>query len=80
MTELIEDLKSAAELLERARELVGKAAKVAFLPSEAERGAVRDEIVRIRLKLMLLRSDINKLHATANRGKPRVAANKVRLG
>ena len=54
MTVTIDDLKIATELLEKAAELVHEAAKVKFLLSEAARRYVSEEIVRIRLKLMLM--------------------------
>ena len=71
MTETIDDLKIATELVEKAAELVREVAKETFLPSEAARQSVREEIVRIRLKLMLLRRDLTILHDTANRRKRR---------
>lgn len=71
MTATIEDLKAAAELLERAVELIREVAKETSLPSVAERRSMGEEIVKIRLKLMLMRRDLTLLHATANRRKPR---------
>ena len=71
MTETINDLKIATELVEKAAELVREVAKETFLPSEAARQSVREQIVRIRLKLMLMRRDLTLLLDTANRRKPR---------
>lgn len=67
----VDDLKAAAELIERAANLVREAAKVGSLSSEAARRSVCQEIVRIRLKLMLMRRDLTILHDAANRRKPR---------
>lgn len=68
---VVSDLKTACELVEKAAESLHEAAKQTHLPSEAMRQSVREDIVRIRLKLMLLRRDLTILHATANRRKPR---------
>ena len=71
MTAPIDDLRSAAELIDKASELLREAAKVSSLPSEAARQSVREQVMRIRLKLMLMRRDLTLLHDTANRRKPR---------
>jgi hypothetical protein len=70
LTAIVNDLKTAAELLEKAAELLHEAAKQSDLPSEATRQSVREEIGRIRLKLFLLRRDLTMLHSAANRRKP----------
>ena len=67
----IDDLRSAVELIDKASESLREAAKVSSLPSEAARQSVREQVMRIRLKLMLMRRDLTILHATANRRKPR---------
>lgn len=74
---VVSDLKTACEFVEKATESLREAAKQTYLPSEATRQSVREEIVRIRLKLMLLRHDLTILHATANRRKPRGPGKKV---
>jgi hypothetical protein len=68
---VVSDLKTACEFVEKAAESLREAAKETYLPSEAMRQCVREEIVRIRLKLMLLRRDLTLVHDTANRRKPR---------
>ena len=50
MTAVIDDLKAAAELLEKAAGLVREAAKDTSLPSVSLRQSVGKEIVRIRLQ------------------------------
>ena len=67
---VVSDLKTACEFLEKAAESLRRAAKETYLPTEAMRQSVREEIMRIRLKLMLVRRDINLLHATAKRRRP----------
>jgi hypothetical protein len=71
MTAAIEDLKTAAELVEKATEVVREAARETSLPSEASRRFVREQVMRIRLKMMLIRRDLTILHEMANRRKPR---------
>ena len=71
MTEIVDDLKTASELVEKAAELLREAAKQSYLPSELTRQLVRQEVGRIRLKLFVLRRDLTILRATANRRKPR---------
>jgi hypothetical protein len=71
MTAPVDDLRSAAELIDKASELLREAAKASSLPSEAARQSVRELVMRIRLKLMLMRRDLTLLHDTANRRKPR---------
>jgi hypothetical protein len=78
MATIADDLKTAADLVEKATELVREAAKETFLPSEAARRSVREEVVRIRLKLMLLRRDLTIVHETANRRKPRSTGREAR--
>lgn len=70
MMPIVDDLKTAAELMEKAAELVREAAKQ-NLPSEAMRQSVREELGRIRLNLFALRRHLTSLHATANRRKPK---------
>ena len=74
---VVNDLKTAREFVEIAAQSLREAAKQTYLPSEAMRQSVREEIVRIRLKLMLLRRDLTILHATANRRKLRRPGKKV---
>ena len=71
MIAIVEDLKTAAELVEKAVELLREAAKQSYLPSELTRQLVRQEISRIRVKLFVLRRDLTILRATANRRKPK---------
>jgi len=71
MSAVIDNLKTAAELLEKAAELVREAAKETSLPSVALRQSVGEQIRRIRLKLMLLRRDLSIVHGMANRSKLR---------
>jgi len=70
MTAIADDLKTAAELIDKAVKLVHQAAKETYLPSEATRQSVREEVGRIRLKLFLLRRDLTILRSVANRRKP----------
>ena len=72
MSSVIDDLKTVAELLEKAVELVRQAAKESTLPSVSLRQSVGKEIVRIRLQLMLLRRGLTILRDLANGRKPRV--------
>jgi hypothetical protein len=78
MTAIVDDLKTAAELIEKAADLVHQAAKETYLPSEAARQSVRLAMGLIRLKLFPLRRDLALLRATANRRKPRQAGNESR--
>lgn len=55
MTTIVDDLKTAAELLEKAEEPVRRAAKETFLSSQAVRLSVGAEVGRIRLQLFGLR-------------------------
>lgn len=71
MTAIIEGLKTAAELVQKAADVIREAAKETCLPSEAARQSVREQVMRIRLKLTLMRRDLTILHAAANRRKPR---------
>jgi len=71
MTVVIDDLKTAGDLVEKAVGLVREAAQETSLPSVALRESVADQIVRIRLQLMLLRRGLTVLHDMANRRKPR---------
>ena len=73
MTGVIDELKTAAELIEKAAELVREATKETSLPSVAARQCVEEQTARIRLKLMLLRRDLTVLHGIANGRKPRRA-------
>jgi len=71
MGAIVNDLKTAVELVEKAADLLHEAAKETYLPSEAARQSVREEIERIRFKLFLLRRDLTIVRATANRRKPK---------
>ena len=72
MTSAIQHLKTAAELVEKAAELVREAARETPLPpSVAVRQSVGEQIVRIRLQLMLFRRDLTILHDAVNRRKRR---------
>lgn len=71
MTAIIDDLKTAAELVQKAAALVREAAQESSLPSVAARQSVGEQIVRIRLQLTLLRRDLTILHATVNRRRPK---------
>lgn len=73
MTTIVDDLKTDAELLEKAEELVRRAAKETFLPSQAVRLSVGAEVGRIRLQLFGLRRDLTVLRAAANRRTPKSA-------
>ncbi len=68
---MADELKTAAELIEKAAELIQEAAKQTYLPSEAMRQTVREETGRIRFTLFMLRRDLTILRTTANRRKPR---------
>lgn len=72
MSAVIDDLKTAADLVEKAAELVREATNETSLPSVALRQAVGEHIVRIKLQLMLLRRDLTSLHDMANGRKPRL--------
>jgi hypothetical protein len=65
MTGIVDDLKTAGELLKNAAELVHEASKETSLRSEAARQSVREEVGRIRLKLFVLRRDLTILHSAA---------------
>lgn len=73
MTAAIYDLEAGAELIDKAAELLRQAAQVTSLPSEAARRSVREQVMRIRLKLMLMRRDLTILHVTANRRRPKTS-------
>lgn len=73
MTVTIDDLRTGAELIDKAAELLRQAAQVTSLPSEAARQSVREQVMRIRLKLMLMRRDLTILHEAANRRKPKTS-------
>ena len=70
MTDIVESLKSASELVRKASEVLKHAAEETYLPSEAARQSVRAELPQIRLHVMLLRRSITIVHAAANRRKP----------
>jgi hypothetical protein len=72
MSAVIDILKQAGELIERAAELLRQAATEPSLPSQALRQSAGKEIARIRLSLMLLRRNLTILHDSANHRKPRV--------
>jgi hypothetical protein len=70
---IVEALKAARELVQKASELLGEAAKEEFLPSESARRAVRDELERIRFHMAMLSRNATILRAVANRRKPLLA-------
>lgn len=67
---IVESLKAARELVQKASEMLGEAAEEVSLPSESARRAVRDELERIRFHMAMLSRNATILRAVANRRKP----------
>ena len=63
----IDQLKTAAELVEEAQRKIREAAAEPALSSEATRQSALAEIRKIRLALSMLRLDLSVLAAAANR-------------
>jgi hypothetical protein len=72
-TVILDSLKAAKELVQRASEMLGDAAKEVSLPSESARRSIRDELDRIRFHMAMLSRNATILRAVANRRKPTLA-------
>jgi len=66
---IVDSLKAASELLEKASQLLGEAAKETYLPSEFTRASVRAELAKIRFQLYMVSRNVTILRAVANRRK-----------
>ena len=67
---IVDSLKTASELVEKASDSLDELTKQAFLPSQSARDAVLAELARIRLHLSMLSRNATILHAVATRRKP----------
>ena len=67
---IVDSLKVAGELVQKASELLGEAAKETYLPNESARDATRTELARIRFHMSMLSRNATILRAVANRRKP----------
>lgn len=67
---ILDSLKAASELVQKAAEILREAAKDPSLPSESARRSVREELDRIRFHMAMVSRNATILRAVANRRKP----------